>query len=649
MTDFLAFTIVGIVTGCIYAVAASGLVVTYTTSGIFNFAHGAIGMFCAFAYWQLRVDAGWPAPLALVAVICGLAPAMGAVIERILMRKLHGTPTGVSLVVTLALLVFLLGLAQTIWPPQEARRVDPFFAGRGVKLAGVVVSYHEITVLIVAVAIAASLRLLLFHTRMGVTMRAVVDDRELAGLNGAYPERVAQLSWALGAALAAVAGILIAPTLSLNHLNLTTLVIYGYAAAVLGRLRSLPLTFVGAMILGLLNSYTIGYGSSVTFLGDLKQALPTIFLFGVLVFLPQARLRAGRPTGARAPRVPSGREALAAAVGFVAVMTVLSAVLSEFWLFNVASSLVVGIVLLSLVLLSGYGGQVSLMQMSFVGVGALAMGRLAGGGSPAGLLAAAGLAAAFGALVAVPALRLQDLYLALTTLAFALFGEWAFNQRWLFDQGGLLAVHRLQLPGVAFTSERSQLVLAAVAFSLVGLLVLAIRRGPYGRRLAAMRDSPVACATLGMNLIATKTAAFAVSAAIAGVAGALYGGLRTSVSAPDFAMLQSLFIFLVASFGGINTVTGAALGGAFLALVPELQSRVGVDNLQFFGIALGAIALANQPNGLGGAVADAGERLREALARLRRRPVAVAAGAPLAVPVAAGDPERDVREAVGAP
>ncbi|MER3453230.1 MAG: inner-membrane translocator, partial [Acidimicrobiia bacterium] len=389
-------------------------------------------------------------------------------------------------------------------------------------LAGVVVSYHDVTVLVVAVAIAAFLRLVLFHTRLGVTMRAVVDDRELAGLNGVYPERVAQLSWALGAALAAVAGILIAPTLSLSHINLTTLVIYGYAAAVLGRLRSLPLTFVGAMILGLLNSYSIGYGSSFKVLGDLKQALPTIFLFGVLVFMPQARLRAGRLVAVRAPRVPGAREAALYGTVFVLAVASASTRLSEFWLFNVSSALVVATVLLSLVLLSGYGGQVSLMQMAFVGVGALAMGRLAGGGSPLGLLAAAGLAAAFGAVVAIPALRLQDLYLALTTLAFALFAEWAFNQPWLFDRGGLLAVPRLRIPGVSFDSERAQLILVASVFVLVALAVLSVRRGPWGRRLAAMKDSPVACATLGMNLVATKTAAFAASAAIAGLAGALY-------------------------------------------------------------------------------------------------------------------------------
>jgi branched-chain amino acid transport system permease protein len=612
VTDLLRFTIVGIVTGAIYAVAASGLVVTYTTSGIFNFAHGAIGMLMAFVYWELHVNQGWSSPIALVVVLVVAAPLFGAGLERVLMRRLHGAATRVTLVVTLALLVLLLGVAQGIWAPGRARAVESFFAGHNITLAGVVVTGHEITVLAVAVLVAVFLRLLLFHTRIGVTMRAVVDDRELSSLNGVYPERVAQLSWALGSMLAAMAGILIAPLIGfLDHLTLTLLVVNGYAAAVLGRLRSLPLTFVGAIILGLLEAYAIGYGSSFSWLGQAKPILPTLFLFAILVFLPQARLRAGRIVGARTPRVPTMRETGVASAVFVAGIALLSTQLSDFWLFNTSSALVIGVVMLSLVLLSGYAGQVSLMQMTFVGVGALTFGKIASGGSPLGLIAVVLVCGAFGALVALPALRLQDLYLALTTLAFALLGFWAFDKTWTFGQGGIFAVPRIELPGVSLSGERAQLVLVAVVFAGVAMLVLAIRRGPFGRRLAAMRDSPAACATLGLNLVATKAAVFAISAAIAGVAGALYGGLRTSVTANDFQMLQSLFVFLVASFGGITTVAGALLGGFFLALLPEIQKQIDIDSIQFFLIGGGAIFLATEPNGFAGYLSNLSDLARK--------------------------------------
>jgi branched-chain amino acid transport system permease protein len=610
VTDLLRFTIVGVVTGAIYAVAASGLVVTYTTSGIFNFAHGAIGMLMAFVYWELHINQGWSAPIALLVVLLVVAPLFGAGLERVMMRRLHGAATRVALVVTLALLVLLLGVAQGIWSPAQARTVESFFSGHDINLAGVVVTGHELTVLGVAVLVAVFLRLLLFHSRMGVTMRAVVDDRDLSSLNGVYPERVAQFSWAIGSMLAALAGILIAPAISLNHLGLTLLVVNGYAAAVLGRLRSLPLTFVGAIVLGLLEAYAIGYGSSFSWLGQAKPILPTLFLFAILVFLPQARLRAGRIVGARTPRVPTLRESAVASAAFVAGIAVLATQLSDFWLFNTSSALVIGVVMLSLVLLSGYAGQVSLMQMTFVGVGALTFGKVAGGGSPLGLIAVVLVCGAFGALVALPALRLQDLYLALTTLAFALLGFWAFDKTWTFGQGGIFAVPRIELPGVSLSGERAQLVLLAVVFAVVAMLVLAIRRGPFGRRLAAMRDSPAACATLGLNMVTTKAAVFAMSAAIAGVAGALYGGLRTSVTANDFQMLQSLFVFLVASFGGITTVAGALLGGFFLALLPEIQKQIDIDSIQFFLIGGGAILLANEPNGFAGYLSLAGDWVR---------------------------------------
>jgi branched-chain amino acid transport system permease protein len=616
MTDFLAFTVVGIVTGAVYAVAAGGLVVTYTTSGIFNFAHGAIGMFMAFVYWELDVRRGWPTFAALAVVLLILAPLAGALIESVLVRRLHATSTGVALVVTLALLVMLLGLAQSIWSPQEARTVAPFFNDAEVEIAGVIVSAHELIVIAVAAAIALLLRLFLYRTRMGITMRAIVDDRELGGLNGVYHERVSRLAWAIGASLAALAGILLAPAITLNHLGLTLLVVNGYAAAMLGRLRSLPLTFGGALLLGLAEAYAIGYGSGFGLLADVKPIIPTIFLFVILVTLPGVRMRAGRVMGLTTPRVPGLRESLVWSGGFVAVVAVLSIFLSQFWTFTVASALITGMVLLSLVLLSGYAGQVSLMQMAFVGVGAVVMGRLGDGGNVLGLIAAGLVAAAFGAVVAVPALRVRDIYLALTTLAFALFGEWAFNQPWMLAQGGILGVDRLDI-GWQLRSERSQLILAAVAFCLTAVVVLAIRRGSYGRQLAAMRDSPTACVTLGLNLVATKATVFAVSAGIAGIAGALFGGLRTSVSAGDFAMLQSLFAFLIVTIGGITSVTGALFGGVSLAILPEVQRYVPIDNLQALGIGLAAMGLAQNPNGLAGNIALAGEAIRGGLARRR--------------------------------
>src|SRR5256885_5273921 len=221
MTDLLTFSIVGLVVGAIYALSATGIVVTYTTSGIFNFAHGGVGMILTFAYWDLSVHHHWPPVLALIVVLGILAPLIGAAIERLLMRNLHRQSLGTSLVVTLGLLVMLIGLGNVLWDQSTPRSLPQFFAGHSVGLFKLRVSYHQITVIVVAIAVVIGLRFLFYRTRTGIAMRAVVDDPELAALNGATPARIAQLSWATGAILAGLAGILLAPTVGMQVVTLT--------------------------------------------------------------------------------------------------------------------------------------------------------------------------------------------------------------------------------------------------------------------------------------------------------------------------------------------------------------------------------------------------------------------------------------------
>src|SRR5262245_20269473 len=284
MSQFIEATILGLATASILAIAASGLVLTYTTTGIFNFAHGALGMLGAFTYWQLRVDWGWPAPVALAVVLLVLAPLVGALIEVVIMRGLTDAPETVRVVVSISLLVALLGLGIWVWSPQEAHPIVPFWAGHSIDVGGVVVTYHEITAFVVAILLALGLRLLLFRSRVGLAMRAAVDDRPLSTLNGARPDRSAMLAWGIGCACAALGGILIAPTTTLSHINLTLLIVNAYAAAMIGRLRSLPLTFAGAVMLGLLDSWAITYlPEDNLFLSQIRFVIPVIVLFAALL------------------------------------------------------------------------------------------------------------------------------------------------------------------------------------------------------------------------------------------------------------------------------------------------------------------------------------------------------------------------------
>ena len=235
MDKFLIFTIVGLSTAAIYAVIASGLVLTYTTTGVFNFAHGAAGMLAAFAYWQIRVKWGWSTPIALIVVLLILAPAFGLLLERVIMRGLEGTSEATKLVVSISLLVAMIGVAQWVWPPGVSRTVKPFFGPDKISVGPTVITYHQLITISVAVAVAIGLRLLLYRTRIGVAMRAVVDDRPLAQLTGARTALVARTSWAIGTSLAALGGILIVSSAGLSATALSLLIVNAYAAAVFGR------------------------------------------------------------------------------------------------------------------------------------------------------------------------------------------------------------------------------------------------------------------------------------------------------------------------------------------------------------------------------------------------------------------------------
>ncbi|MQA87638.1 MAG: inner-membrane translocator [Streptosporangiales bacterium] len=606
--------------GAGYAVAASGLVLTYTTSRVFNVAHGAIGMVMAFCYWELSagglVPGGLPAWAAVLLVVGVIAPAFGLAVERIMMRRLTESPAGVSLVVTVGLLVALIGLAQTLWPP-TARPVEPFFGAGGVRLGGVLVTYHDLLTIGVSLAVAAGLYLLLGRTRTGIAMRAVAVDRDLLALHGGRPRLLSSLSWAVGAALAALAGILLTPIVQLDYYELTLLVVAAYAAAVLGRLRSLPLTFAGAVVLGLLQSYAAG----------LRAAIPTLFLFAVLVFLPQVRLRSGGIRGIAAVPVPGPRRVAAAGLALVAAVGLASLLLPTVQVSRLALGLVYATVMLSLVLLTGYGGHVSLAQFTFVGVGAVTVAKLGGSPgwpSPLALLAGAAVAAAVGALVALPVLRLTGLYLALATLAFGQLMDKVVFQT-AFGLGESLPVPRPR----EFAGEGAYAVFVAAVFVVMAAGLLALRRGRIGRMLVAMRDSPAACATLGLNQRGLRIGLFAASAGMAGLAGGLFGGLRGTIGAADFQVFKSLPLLLLAVVGGVTSVTGALLGGLVLMLLPILQSEVpALGGLVFLLVGIGAVSLGRDPGGAASHLFRAGRWARSLVVRPPAGPVEDSTDAP---------------------
>jgi branched-chain amino acid transport system permease protein len=614
MSSLLSFTVLGIFTGAAYAIAASGLVLTYSTTSVFNIAHGAFGMVMAFVYWDFSQRQGIPGWISLGLVLLVVAPLFGLFVQRFVTRGLGDAPVSVSLVVTVGLFVGLIGVAQQIWPP-AARSVPQFFDQAGFSIGDVFVTYHQLVTILLSAAVAGGLFLLLNRTRVGTAMRASVDNPDLLKLYGGQPGLVAALAWAIGTSLAALAGILLTPVIGLDYYELTLLVINAYAAAMLGRLKSLPLTFAGAMTLGILQSYAVAYLPSSGDLSGLRAVIPTLFLFAVIVLMPQAQLRVGQVKGIVSAPVPTVRRALVVGAAVVVLVALLTLSMSGSNILLAGTAATYAMVMLSLVLVTGYGGHVSLAQFTFAGVGALAYAKL---DSPTifGLVVAALIAAAVGALVALPVLRLTGLYLALSTLAFGvLMDKLVFQASFAFGFNGSLPAQRLSILGITITDGGTYVLLMTIVFVAMGIGLLQLRRGKLGRILIAMRDSPAACGTLGLNMRWFRVGLFGMSAGMAGLAGALFAGLRQTISATDFQLLSSLPLLLLAVVCGVTSVTGAAIGGVFFMMLPVLQSNYpGLAGLAFVVIGFGAVALGRDPNGLANLLFALGRKVEARLA-----------------------------------
>ncbi|MDP6145959.1 MAG: hypothetical protein QF596_09365 [Acidimicrobiales bacterium] len=724
MTELVTFTVVGLAIGSIYSIASAGLVVTYTTSGIFNFAHGAIGMFTAFIYWQLRWDAGWggqwPAPIAMLFVLFVVAPIIGIFLQLVVMRGLEGTNETTKLVIPIAVMLAFIGGTNWIWQDLESRIPEPFF-GRESKwsIGDAYITTHQTIVVVTALLLALFLKFLLTNTRIGITMRAVVDNRELVQLNGGKPDFAALLSWAIGAMMAAVAGILISPLLgSLNVLALTLLVVNAYAAAIFGRLKNLPLTFMGGLVIGLAVSYwnwLSGTGRKWPWLSELRSAIPVVILFVILILLPQERLRGSSLAKYRESfKVPTIKSSITWGAIFIIFISALTLILENKWEFSLAKGIGFAIIGLSMVLLTGYAGEINLAPLAFAGIGAisayqfdvgsgvetgagfatlavflaaffgylvfpafgLARARLWGAVSVftigvlglvtifdgtsgtgiasresmsfSGLIVAALIAGAIGAVVAVPALRLRGLYLGLATFAFAIFvDKMVYKQRQTLSldipfigdgkdvtfnvfNNGALNIPRPGFFGIDFRKNQSaMLILLTITFSLIAILLVILRRSTYGRQLSAMKDSPAACATLGLNMLKLKLSVFTLAAAIAGFGGALHASnLRAIQEDAPFTVFEGLALFMLTVVSGIGYISGALIGGilygtAFLVmgdfwdkLANDWSSfdwlfTVIHDFFIFLGPAMAGIGLGRNPNGIAAQIFDGYRILKE--------------------------------------
>jgi branched-subunit amino acid ABC-type transport system permease component len=600
--DYLPFVVIGLTTGGVYALASLGLVLTYRTSGVFNFAHGAIGMFATYVFYSLRKEL--PTSLAVVIAVLVVAPLMGAAIDRLLLRRLEGAPTSTFVVASLGLLVGLQSLAVAIYGG-ASRRIAPIFPTSTYRVFGVQVGIDQ--TLVVAVALGAALALVLFFrgTSLGLQTRAVVSDRSLTGLTGVNPGRVTTLAWMLGCSFAALSGILFAPFIGLDSLLLTLLVVQAFGAAAVGRLRSFPITVIGAFGLGVAQSITtkIVSDSGNLALAGLPSALPFIVLLGVLLVSRAGSLQEvtspaaiGRGRRRSAGRSPFPRRAF---VAFLVVTGALPPMLSDSRLLTLTATVAFVLVFISLSLLVGLSRQVSLTHATFVVFGATTLSHLLKAGVPylVALPLSALLLVPVGAAMAFPAIRLSGLYLALATFGFGILAQnLLFPTGFVFGANGFVRIGRPEF--LAGNTAYFYFVLFVVACGVLVVEVVRVTR--LGRVLVALADSPKAVQSLGISPIAARVLAFCLSAFLAALAGGLLGTLVQSVNPESFNFFLSLVWITVLVAAGARTFSGAVLAAFLLVAMPSLVNSATVTKWQPVAFGVAAILLAQADNGLVG-------------------------------------------------
>jgi branched-subunit amino acid ABC-type transport system permease component len=293
VSDLLPFLVVGVATGSVYGLAAMGLVVTYKTSGIFNFAHGAVAAGAAFAFYQLRAS-GLPWPVALFLAVVALPPHVALLLERMARLLAKGTVT-VKIVGTVGLQLLIVGTLLAVYGGSVLDFPD--FMPRGTfTLLGVVVAANQAVSAVLAAVAAVGFFAFFRFTPMGVRMRAVVDDPDLLALSGSSPFAVRASGWLIGTWFAALSGVLLAPSIGLDAYLLTLLVVQAFAAAAVGRFSSLPMTYVGGLLVGILASITSKLVSGSLTLQGLPTAMPFLVLLVVLLVTPR-RTRKGMAVG----------------------------------------------------------------------------------------------------------------------------------------------------------------------------------------------------------------------------------------------------------------------------------------------------------------------------------------------------------------
>ena len=627
MSTFLSYAVPGIPAGCDFALIAVGLVLTFRATGVFNLAFGAQAFLAAFLFDLMVRSSHLPVWLAFLLAVLVVSPALGLAMDRFLFRFIPTASITAKVVSSVGLLIAIpqaipifFGQGKRLNPPSLWLNPDHiYFHVFSTPINGV-----ELSTTIITAGAVAGIVALFRWTDIGLQMRAVVESRRLAQLEGISSPTIAAAAWGLSSVMAGLAGVLLLPLTAelapTNPLEFTALLVAGLTAAAVASMRSIPIAFGAGIGLGIAENLLRAYlptGGVIE--STVVPAFPFIVLVGALLFNPGLRTielssdplaTVDPPPAPPAVSVRDHRLDRPTQVGFwllvVAFLASTATWLPGVWVTAFALGLTLSIVFLSITLITGMSGQLSLCQATFAGVGAFTAGQLATHmGLPVllGAFVGGAMAAATGAVVALLAMRVSGLLLTLVTLAFALFADQSlFQYNW--SGGGLSGVNvpRPKIGTVDFGDDRTFVFLAFVALVLSIFVVLLVQRGTVGRYLAAMRGSPTATASMGISLRRARVTVFALSAGVAGFGGVLYGSaLNSAVSDQTFFWVFSLVFAVVVITTGSRTVEGAVQAGMAYSVIQTLivlylpQRLTGILPILF---AFGATTYAAHPEGI---------------------------------------------------
>ena len=642
MGQFLQFVFLGLSAGAIYSVLASSLVGIYAATGIINFAQGAIGLYSVYLVAALRTDGSLvlpigtlklgsesdPTSMELALVLGVLSAVVWALLAHVLIfRPLRSAPVLAQVVASVGLMLFIQALVHLRFETENLF-AEAILPEDTVDIAGAVVNVSDLILAGVAIAISLVLWAYFRLTTLGVATRAGSEDELAARLSGYSPDRLAAIVWALTGAATGLIVVLASYTIGLTETSYTFFVIPALAVALVGRLTSFGIACAAGLVLG-------AFQSTITWLttkdwwpewaqAGLGDAVPFVIVV-IALFLLGGRIPSRGSLGeVRMPAVRIPRIRLIPTVVCIAVVVVAILLTSGSWRFGVVTSVILSLIALSLVLLTGYLGQISLASMAFAGAAGFALSKLTTNWDvpfPFSMIFAALIATGLGVLVGVPALRIRGAQLAVVTLAAALaIQSFVFNNPAITSfEGNLIAdptMFGLDL-GV-----RDGTNLVTIRFSLMVLIVVAIATlvvlrfmgGSTGRAFLAVRSNERAASSVGINVAATKLLGFALSAFLAGIGGCLIGYSRGQLSAGSFTVMIGLALLAMTYVGGITSFAGAVLAGIIgplgVGYVFLNQTLALGEYYELFAAGSLLLMAVLNPVGVAGAMSELGEKLR---------------------------------------